>query len=197
MQSFLIGTVVSVLLLRKQNKNLKILGGFFLFVSLMQFFDWIFWTYPSGNVNKITTKFASVFNHLQPLVLAALVLYYKKRLMPINIFIGAVYTVLTLVYMFKNFHNLDTTVVTDKSKPGLYWSWNHWQNARVVYAIFLILLVTLASELDRPYSTIAVIITVSSFLFSYYKFQVKFSTGRIWCFLAALAPIVFLTVDKV
>ena len=91
--SFLINVISCFMLFNfSKNNNAKILSLFFLFIGFMQLFDWIFWnnqdTFNEKKmiVNKIFTKIAMIFNHLQPIVLALLLMYYKKSLKNMSVF---------------------------------------------------------------------------------------------------------------
>ena len=47
----------------------------------MQLFNYIFWKNQKyNNINKITTKIAILFNHLQPIILILLQYIYKFKL---------------------------------------------------------------------------------------------------------------------
>jgi hypothetical protein len=78
--AFVIGSSISLYLFNQANSDLKIIGGFFFFVSFMQLFDYIFWTTKKIETNRLTTKIACIFNHLQPIVLAYLIIKYKGNL---------------------------------------------------------------------------------------------------------------------
>ena len=78
--AFIVGSSVSLYLFNQSNSDLKVIGGFFFFVSFMQLFDYIFWTTKKIETNRLTTKIACVFNNIQPLVLAYLIVKYKGGL---------------------------------------------------------------------------------------------------------------------
>lgn len=197
--SLFVGLIVSLYLFIQPNVNLKIVGGFFFFVSWMQLFDAIFWKHlQGGRTNAIATKFACIFNHLQPLILAALIYYYRGGIQSkvSKILIG-LYAVSILIYTVSNWKRLNTTTVTAKSAPSLDWSWNHWKYAPYVYALFLVTLMWLMyRHLNRPYNLIGSLLVFISFMFSMYKYQIQQSTGRFWCYFAAFAPLVFLFISK-
>ena len=82
----------------------KILASFFMFVAVIQLFDYIFWTHQdmrdknTANVNYIFTKTAMIWNHMQPIVLAILILLYKARLTYASQLIILYYTLFAIVY---------------------------------------------------------------------------------------------------
>ena len=105
------------------DSDFKILGYFFIFVSFMQLFDWIFWT-QSDDINKITTKIACIFNNLQPIVLALLIYYFKQKQLQqdkTTIFLVILFTICITLYTINGWSELTLTKVTKESKPSLYW----------------------------------------------------------------------------
>jgi len=190
--AFIIGSLLSIYIMRKDNKDLKIIGGFLLFVSFMQLFDAIFWEYPTGKINEITTKVACIFNHLQPIVLAILIIKYKGYLSDKLFTLLFAYTLITFAYTIANWNLLNTTTVTANSGMSLDWKWNHFDGSVLVYSLFLITLLSLMLSLSSPYNRIIFMVTLIGFIFSYYKYQIQRSTGRFWCYFAAYAPAIFL-----
>jgi hypothetical protein len=191
--AFIVGSILSIYLYNKDNVDLKIIGGFFFFVSFMQLFDYIFWTQKDVYINSLTTKIACIFNHLQPIVLAYLILKYKYNLDDNSKILIKLYTIFILIYTVSNWHRLNITTVTKESTPSLDWSWNHWDYAGPIYILFLITLISLFYyNIKSPHNLVASILVFISFLFSYYKYQIQKSTGRFWCYFAAYAPAIFL-----
>jgi hypothetical protein len=189
-----IGMFASMLLMLQTSKEKKALGVFFAFVVLMQAFDAIFWKYPSGNMNRVATKFAMIFNHMQPFVLAFAIMVYVGRLKPFSRRMVIFLACIMLIYTISVWNTLEETGVTPRSAPGLYWKWNHGRGATVVYTVFLVtMLVLMIQNLPRC-GLLAALITAISFLFSFFKYRIADSTGRFWCYFAAYAPIVMLLV---
>ena len=77
--AYIIGTVSNIYLFyNSRNSDEKVISIFFLFVSQMQLFDYLFWKNKECKKNnKLITKFAIIFNHLQPVVLFLLLKYFK------------------------------------------------------------------------------------------------------------------------
>jgi len=191
--AFIVGSLISIYLFNQTNNDLKIIGGFFFFVTFMQLFDYIFWTTNNVETNRLTTKIACLFNHLQPLVLAYLIVKYKGVLSNNLKNLIILYSIIITLYTVSNWKSLDTTIVTSESYPSLNWSWNHWEYSEYVYILFLITLMTLFFyNINPPYNKAGMILIFVSFLFSYYKYQIQKSTGRFWCYFAAYAPAIFL-----
>jgi hypothetical protein len=193
--AFIIGSISSLacIVLSKGNRELLVLSLFFFFVLWMQIFDAIFWSYPTDTlINRQTTMYAMFVNHLQPIVLALLIYFYIGPLNKKTLALLLVYILVISVYTIQVMKKLTYTTVTQESSPSLYWSWNHGEGAPIVYALFLITLIVLMIKEIPTYGTFAAVIKVVSFVFSYYKYQIKGSTGRFWCYFAAFAPMILL-----
>jgi hypothetical protein len=190
-----IGLFASMLLSLQASNEKKALSIFFAFVVLMQAFDAVFWKYSKGNINRLATKTAMIFNHLQPIVLALAIMAYVGPLKPFSRRMVQFFAVIILLYTISVWNTLDETGVTPRSAPSLYWKWNHGRGATAVYAVFLAtLLVLMVQNLPRC-GLVAAIITAVSFLFSFFKYRITDSTGRFWCYFAAYAPIALLVVS--
>jgi hypothetical protein len=193
--AFAIGIITSLLLISlTNNTDYKIIGYFFLFVSFMQLFDYFFWEYPSNTTqNQIATKFAILFNHLQPIVLFLLIYYFNKgQVKQSSKYLIILYTFIIILYTGMLWNKVNSTKVTERSSPSLDWEWNRQYGAELVYFIFLITLTVLFLQNVKTGGKLAAFLTVVTFLFSLYKYQIKASTGRIWCYLSSFAPVIFL-----
>ena len=199
-KAFSIGIISSLLLVfltknkKNNNNDYKIIGLFFFFVTWMQLFDAIFWNYPPpSKTNEIATKFAIIFNHLQPIVLFLLIYYFHKgNVKQTSKWITLIYTILIIFYTGLLWNKVKYTTVTKRSNPSLDWSWNHQYGAPLVYFIFLVTLIVLFFQNVKTGGKLAAFLTLVSFLFSLYKYQIKASSGRFWCYFAAFAPVIFL-----
>jgi hypothetical protein len=169
----------------------KVLALFFGFVSFMQLFDYIFWTNYQNSTNILFTKIATIFNHLQPIVLA-FILYKTIGLKSAGLNLTYIYSIVILLYTINIWKSLKYTEVTPESAPSLDWKWNRGNQADIVYILFLLTLIVLLWSNLQNTGKIAAIITLLSFLFFYFKYQIQLSTGRFWCYFAAFAPLIFL-----
>jgi hypothetical protein len=193
--AFLTGILSSYLLVYfSKHNDYKIIGYFFLFVSFMQLFDAIFWNFPiHTKINEIATKFAILFNHLQPIILYLLIYYYNKgNIHPDSKTLIQIYCILIIIYTLSVWKKVKYTVVTSRSSPSLDWEWNHQFGYLFVYFVFLITLILLFYQNVKHGGKLAAILTLISFLFSFYKYQSKNITGRFWCYFASFAPLLFL-----
>ena len=163
----------------------------------MQLFDLIFWYNQKQNtINFVTTKIAMIFNHLQPIVLAALFVFVGKRtLSPHALLAVGVYAIVGTLYSIRIWNEISYTLVNpQKSGKSLYWEWNYMPYFNSVYILFLVAMTLLMLEnLPKPLNYIAATYTVLSLLFSrlYFTGQVA---GRMWCWLAGFAPLVMLAI---
>ena len=105
--AYKINLIISLIIFNYSIDNhIKVLSLFFLFVGQMQLFDYIFWKNQKyNNINKITTKIAILFNHLQPIILILLQYIYKFKLSLISIIVIIIYSILSIIYTFNAFLN--------------------------------------------------------------------------------------------
>lgn len=193
--SFCIGAISSLFLICLPNvsKQYKVLGWFFLYIILMQLYDAIFWVnLPPSNINKIATKFAAITNHLQPVIFCLVIYFLLGNVKKLGLYITLLYSALIIPYTINGWKTLEYTEVTSKSSPSLDWKWNHFDYSPVVYSLYVLSLLVLGYQnLSKPINIIFCIFTSITFLFSYYKYQIKGATGRFWCYFAAFVPAFF------
>ena len=68
--TYIIGLVASYLLIKKQNKTLKILGWFFMVLIQMQLIEYFLWTNNKCNTRNIHLSIlGALFNFIQPILL--------------------------------------------------------------------------------------------------------------------------------
>ena len=84
--NYLINISVCFILYIYGNKEIKLISLFLLFVGQMQIFDYLFFN-VSDKINYIITKVATIFNHLQPIVLSLLFYYYGFKQSNISLII--------------------------------------------------------------------------------------------------------------
>lgn len=194
-KAFIIGCLSSLCLISQKSADYKIIGWFFMFIILMQLYDAIFWTNPApSNINRLATKAATITNHLQPIVLCLLILYFKGKITDKSRMLIWIYAISIIVYTMYGWNTLTYTEVTQRSNPSLDWRWNHFNGAPFVYALFLGSFVYLFMNELKEGGLITSILCILTFLFSVMKYQIKGASGRFWCYFAAFCPlIVFLS----
>lgn len=197
--SFLVNLITcSILYLyAKKNNYSKIFALFFAFVGLMQLYDWIFWENLEENyINYVVTKIAMITNHLQPIILGLLIYLFHGKIGNISKIILILYSFAILIYSINSYNTITYTLISEKSKPSLHWSWNEQEYSVIVYALFLISLSILCLEnFDYPINIIFNFINVLSFLFASYYYK-GLGVGRFWCYFVSYIPILVLFLQE-
>jgi hypothetical protein len=184
----------------KKHSTYQMLALFFLFVTLMQIYDWIFWETLKDNngknkTNYIFTKIAMITNHLQPIVLA----YLINRVHPLNdiskLIVG-LYTLSALIYSIYVFYKIDYTVVSKKSTPTLDWQWNSEKYSSLFYGLFLLSFTLISYNLIFPLNLLMILINTGTFLFSYHVYK-NGTLGKGWCTIAAYVPLLLVMMEMV
>lgn len=189
--AFVINTVASLILFRHSTSlDMKVIAAFLAFVGLMQLYDYVFWTNPPPSAaNRAATKAAILTNQLQPVALAlAFWLVAGRPLGDLSVLALAAYALITLPYTRTA---LTSVQVTKASTPkgGLYWEWNYLRGYRLVYSLFLLsMMVTVWDVADEGHKLPFAAIIAGSFAFAWRKYSKDMSTGRLWCYVAALVP---------
>ena len=169
----------------------KVLALYMAYVGLMQLYDYIFWTNLGETpVNYITTKVAMVINHLQPIVLALLITQINKtELDDLTKKVLYMYGICVFIYTVVHWHEVNYTVVTEKSHPSLEWKWNNLSGGSIVYFLYLLSIVMLLyHHFPSQLNTYLVFVAMSSFILSYYYYKSQ-GIGRFWCYFAAYIPL--------
>jgi len=184
--TFLTGFIFSSVLYLKENKELKVIGLFFAFVSLMQLIEYLLWKHKvCDDYNKNVTYIGMIINHLQPIVLFALVHFYLK---PKNENYLLLVLYVTLITFYSMQFNKECTL---KDEQGhLNWKWNSL-HYNCVYLLFLGCLVIFGLNLPQ-YGKIFSVFSVVGYFASYFIYKDTNVIGSMWCFFAAFAPLLFL-----
>jgi hypothetical protein len=176
----------------------RALAAFFMFVNLMQLYDLAFWMHQRKDAtNAQLTKLAMVSNHVQPLVLACLLLNAKttrgsnELLTRLTHFVVLTYGVLATVYTIYAWRRVSYTLVTPVSAPSLYWSWNylHPVYSPALYMLFLLSIILLFLHAYR--GTLGMLLAgtaVVSFVLAAHYYKGKTAVGRFWCYFACFIP---------
>ena len=196
--TFIIGAMTSLVLIGQTRPDYQIVGGFFFVVSLMQLYDYIFWTHlPPSELNRQVTRLACLTNYIQPFVLALLIYRIKKQISPVAIAFLMAYALVIITYLYVSWNKLEYTEVTEKSNGSLEWSWNHQKGYEWVAFFFVSTLAILFwKHLQSPLHLYLSIAIVASFFFSMYKYKIRPIVGRFWCYFAAWVPAVIIVLDK-
>jgi len=138
--TFLIGIVGAFLCIQLNTKVDKIIGYFYGFVALMQLIEYLLWMHQKcDNYNKFLSITGMLLNHLQPIVLGLLVLYFNKNNKNkwIIYLILSIYTIIIVPYslQFIQSGDFDCTLKDDKQNSHLIWNWNGMNMSDFVYII--------------------------------------------------------------
>ena len=200
--TYFIGTISSLLLLRSTNSSYNIWGIFFLFVSQMQMIEYLLWKdYTCNTFNINISNIGSILNHLQPIILYFAIRYYNKNLTStqkniINLIL-CIY-IASLLFYSRNVYPLECTVLTDTNPPHLHWKWNYKKNWFIFYMIFLLSLILLSYfGLSKPYNIYLALTCLGTYLYSQIKYNNTKSVGAVWCWIAALVPLIVVIIDNI
>jgi len=200
---FVIGTIASLFLFFSKVKKEgvkeyipKMLGILFMFVSLMQYYDSVFWSNPPpSKKNEKYTKIAAITNNIQPLVVGLVIYYYKGSLSSMSKKLLLVYAIMAYIYTKSEWNTLKYTEVTEESKPSLFWKWNHFNGSKYFYLFFVFILNYLfINEIGGSVGKFIALAVTLTFVYSLWKYDKILSLGRFWCYYAALLPLVFILI---
>ena len=195
--TFALGTTFSLLLIFKGNQKYKpeniTSGIFFIFISLIQFMDFLFWIDLNNKkgINKITTILGPVLNAFQPVILYLIkVFYYKPNLISMknfNLPFLIINTVYTLFFAKGYFNFLNTSKLTTGTSHGhLKWSWVEYFNP---YLYLIVLALNIFYMFDLKYATTLFTITYAFLGLSATYFN--YNIGELWCFFGSFIPFIF------
>lgn len=160
-----------------------------LFVGLMQLIDYSILSDLDcvSGLNRLGAILGPILNHIQPLILTAIIYYYldSNGIIPTSLLvaIGIIYGIY-MVYKYGEYLK-DTLCIKTGVLGGLEWKWKHGYNYILYHLLFLAILVNFYN-----YSQITIY-----FIASYILYNLS-STGEIWCFLINGLPLINLLVQK-
>lgn len=194
--AYSINFVSSIILFKTSNDlQYKVISLFLLFVGQMQLFDYLFWKNQECNIiNKIATRLAIIFNHLQPIVLFLLQYYYgfKQNIFALTIII--LYAILSINYNKEAFNKI---VCTLPENYKMDWKWNKLNNSKIYYTLFLgYLIVASFNFKQKNFQILFALISIITFFVATKTPVLNYSVGRIWCYYGALLPLFILFVKK-
>ena len=189
MSTYLIGMFGSLLLYQKN----EALGAFYMTVVHMQLIEFLLWSCQTcSSLNATTTKAGILINHIEPLVLYAML--FRVLPWPVHA-IAVLYTLMTIKYTAKAFRKPSCTTVTPESAPHLQWQWNYEDGNGMYYVLFLtFLIVTSIYGLPKDLGMIHAVVLFVTFAFSKAIYGRQKATGALWCFFAAFVPYIMLAV---
>jgi hypothetical protein len=176
--AFVIGIVSSIALYcSTQKSEYKAVALFLGYVTLMQGFDYLFWTYPKpSEINRVATKAAAVVNWMQPVILYLLLNLQSNKIASRMAF---VYFLSAAIYTIIHWNKLTFTEVKPDSSPSLRWNWNHYKGALPLTILYLFVsLYFIKQGLSYPFNYLLIAIFAGTYLFSLFKHKINVSYGR-------------------
>ena len=199
--TYIIGLVSSFLLLRNENKNLKIVGSFFIVVIQMQLVEYFLWTNTKCNIkNRTISTIGALLNVIQPILLYLAIYYYNKDITNENkniMTITIIIYVLALLLYSLNLFPIGCSIVTEVSAPYLQWGWFYKKYPNFITIMFpLTLIILMYFGLDKPYNLYLSFIIMLSFIVSFIIYRKQRTFGTLWCWFAVFIPISVVLYDK-
>ena len=194
--TFTVGTFFSILLMnygtpgyRLENKAT---GLFLIFVSLVQFMDFLFWIDIDNKIgiNKLTTIGGPILNVCQPTILYLIKLFYYKpnilSLQNYNLPV-AVLNIAYFIYFITVYVRflLNDKLVTSTQDGNLKWPWLKYTNP---YPYLVLFGINIFYLFNFTYSL--VLFSVLYFFLYISKKYFKYTAGELWCFFGAFVPLI-------
>lgn len=196
--TFILGSIFSIILINYGNPKYKlentVFGIFFIFISAIQFMDFLFWIDLKNQIglNKIMSVIGPLLNVGQPTILFIIKnLFFKPDFNYFNLFI----LFLNIIYfciLIKNYiaYIIHDKLITTTKYEHLNWPWLNYFNPHYYLFLFGINMFYLT---NFKYSLFVFLITYF-FLFLSVNYFNK-SIEEIWCFFGAFIPIVILLIS--
>jgi len=196
--TFAIGIIGSIMCINLGSQMDKMVGYFIGFVSLMQGVEYLLWRHQKCDLyNNTISMIGMILNHLQPIVLAIVILYFNTKLASINkniiILIILLYTLIIIPYSIQYFYHPNyQCVLKGTTNPHLIWKWNKMKYSQVVYTIFFIVfcslfLLGLPTLNNGLFACFLAIFTYGTSAIIYPQGPV----GALWCFYVIFIPILY------
>ncbi len=193
--TFTIGTVFSILIFQFKEPSYKIFAGYLFYVSLMQLIEFLLWTHQVCDDYNRKTSIAGMFlSHLQPIILAILMVSFYKQSNNMKLYIlviSILYLIFIIPYSMKFLKDENIQCTLKERNPHLIWNWTVNNNNETIIAyIFYFISVTTLLLFGIPDKKLAILFTVlhTLTLITSYIFYARPYFGSIWCFYGALAP---------
>ena len=194
--TFTIGTIFSILLMKYGNPvyrtENKATGLFLIFISLIQFMDFLFWIDIDNKIgiNKLTTIAGPILNVCQPTIVYLIKLfYYKPNILslqnynlPIALLNIAYFIYFIVVYVR---FLLNDKLVTSTQDGHLKWPWLKYTNP---YPYLVLFAINIFYLFNFTYGL--VLFSLVYFFLYISKKYFRYSVGELWCFFGAFVPLI-------
>jgi hypothetical protein len=194
--TFTLGTIFSILLINYGNKKYalenKIAGIFLIFISAIQFMDFLFWIDLKNQIgiNKIATTLGPILNVCQPTILYLIKYYYLRPdvsvMQNFNLPI-AILNLLYFIFFIKNYSKFLTNekLVTGTENGHLKWPWIKYSNPSFYLILFALNMFYL---FNFKYALVFFVVTYF-FLFISVKYF-YYNSDELWCFFGSFIPLI-------
>ena len=194
--TFSIGTIFSLLLFyygnNKFNIENKVSGIFLIFISAIQFMDFLFWIDINNKlgINKITTVLGPFLNVCQPIILYVIkYIYYKPDIFTLTNYNlpVAILNLLYFLYFIVGYKKFIThsKLVTQPVNGHLKWPWLKYSNP---YFYLILFAINIFYLFDLKYALL-LFTTVYLFFFLSVKYF-YYHIGEMWCFFGSFTPLI-------
>lgn len=197
--SFTIGTIGSALCISLGTPTDKIIGFFFIFTSLMQLVEYLLWRHQKcDDYNRFISMMGMLLNHLQPIFLGLLVIFFNTRLnnSSMNIILGilATYLLIIIPYSYEFLaltHKKLQCTIKNKTTCHLQWNWNYMRYSSLVYALFLLadVVIILFGFPNFQQALYCAFFAISSYVISFIYYPG--SVGALWCYFSVFYPAIY------
>lgn len=196
--TFSIGTIFSVILFfygkKKYTTENKVTGVFLIFISCIQFMDFLFWIDIKNTygINKITTILGPILNVCQPIILYLIkYAYYTPTMSFLNLSIALLNLMYGIYFIYNYVIFLNNSTLITKTKNGhLKWPWIAYFNPTYYIVLFAMNIFYL---FDFYYALYLFAITYTFLWISYKYFY--YNAGELWCFFGSFIPLIMFVVS--
>jgi hypothetical protein len=198
--TFLLGIFTSYLAYQLNTHDDKIIGLFFGFIIFMQLIEFLLWNHQiCDDYNRSLSIVGMLINHLQPVLLGLLILYYNKNINKKFIYyLLFFYIIIITVYSLQFNYSKQCTLKNNYNH--LEWQWNYMYMHYIVYTIFLLtifLLFKYGLKSKRNGNLIA-LVGLLFFIISKFIYTNTTAVGAMWCFFVVSIPLIwyYLRINK-
>lgn len=190
LKSFIFGITSGILLMLYGKKTYSdsnyAIGIFFMFVSLMQYIEYLIWIdLKCENTNKTAGIFGYLFNYLQPTVFFILstIILNKTEIIQ-NDKIPLLINIIYFGYILIKFNKYKKGNLCSKLNNGnLEWSWRDYDS------YFWFHIVTFINILYYQYDINMIVAFIASYILMFFsKLKYYNHVGEIWCLLSTSIP---------
>lgn len=180
----------------KYKENNMTIGFFFIFVSLMQYVEYLIWNdleCKTDGANKFAGTIGFLLNYLQPTMLLLLSLYFIKNKNitkddALPIIINAIY----FCYIMNKFRiYMKTDTCSAELNGHLEWVWRDYDSYLYFHIVLLINIFCYMMNLNG-----AVAFSISYLYMFISKYNYSKHVGEFWCLLVTTIPSLILLLQK-